>query len=317
MNKTNLLIITLVSILVSACTGVSVEKAKIKTAQDSVSYVIGADYGTGISEQMETFPGGMNSDEFLKAFIASFKGEESAITVEDSRTYIMNYVQAAQAAEADSTGDSTASAPTNIDSVSYIVGVDYGSGISEQMVSFPGGMNEVAFLEAFVTTFNGDSAKLKIEDSRNFIMEYVNKAQAIVDAESAGDVAAAAAEGIKFLEENAKKEGVVTTASGLQYTVISEGTGAKPTTESTVSVHYHGTLLDGTVFDSSVERDAPASFGVSQVIKGWTEGLQLMSVGSKYKLYIPSELAYGANPPGKTIPANAVLIFEVELLEIL
>ena len=255
----------------------------------------------------------MNSDEFLKAFIASFKGEESAITVEDSRAYIMAYVQAAQAAEA----DSTASAPTNTDSVSYIVGVDYGSGISEQMVSFPGGMNNVAFLEAFVTTFNGDSVKLKIEDSRNYIMEYVTKAQAIVDAENAGDVAAAAAEGIKFLEENAKKEGVTTTASGLQYTVMTEGTGAKPTTESTVSVHYHGTLLDGTVFDSSVERNTPASFGVTQVIKGWTEALQLMPVGSKYKLYIPSELAYGANPPGATIPANAVLIFEVELLEIL
>lgn len=317
MNKNNLLIITLVSILVSACTGVSVEKAKIKTAQDSVSYVIGADYGTGISEQMETFPGGMNSEEFLKAFIASFKGEEAAITVEDSRSYIMTYVQAAQAAEA----DSTATAPMNKDSVSYIVGVDYGSGISEQMGSFPGGMNNVAFLEAFVTTFQGDSAKLKIEDSRTFIMEYVQKAQAIADAENAGENAAAAAaasaEGLKFLEENGKKEGVITTASGLQYLVMKEGTGAKPTTESTVSVHYHGTLLDGTVFDSSVERNTPASFGVTQVIKGWTEALQLMPVGSKYKLFIPSELAYGANPPGGTIPPNAVLIFEVELLDIL
>lgn len=317
MNKNNLLIIALVSILVSACTGVSVEKAKIKTIQDSVSYVIGIDYGSGISEQMGTFPGGMNNDEFLKAFVTSFKGEESEITVEDSRTYIMNYVQAAQAAEA----DSTASAPANQDSVSYIIGVDYGTGIAEQMGEFPGGMNNTAFLEAFVTSFNGDSSKLEIEDSRTFIMEYVQEAQAIVDAESAEENAAAAAaasaEGLKFLAENATKDGVVTTTSGLQYKVMTEGTGPKPTTESSVSVHYHGMLIDGTVFDSSVERNTPASFGVTQVIKGWTEALQLMPVGSKYTLYIPSELAYGANPPGGTIPPHAVLIFEVELLEIL
>ena len=313
MNKNNLLIIALVGILASACTtNFPVEKAKIKTTQDSVSYVIGIDYGSGISEQMETFPGGMNNDEFLNAFIASFKGEEATITVEDSRTYIMDYVQAAQASDE----DSTVSAPSNMDSVSYIVGADYGSGISEQMSSFPGGMNNTAFLEAFVTAFQGDSSKLEIEDARTFIMDYVNKAQVGADAEKAEANAAAAAEGIKFLEENAKKEGITTTASGLQYKVLTKGTGAKPTTESTVSVHYHGTLLDGTVFDSSVERNEPASFGVTQVIKGWTEALQLMNVGSKYTLYIPSELAYGANPPGGTIPPNAVLIFDVELLEI-
>lgn len=312
--KNNLIILSLAALLAS-CTGVSVEKAKIKTEKDSVSYILGSDYGTGISEQMETFPGGMNSDEFLKAFITSFKGEEAAVTVEDSRTYIMTYVQAAQAAETDTTSEDFS--PANKDSVSYIVGTDYGSGIAEQMETFPGGMNNVAFLEAFVTGFNGDSARIKVADARQFIMNYVETAQVADQAAAAEKNAAAAEEGVKFLEENAKAEGVTTTASGLQYKVINTGTGAKPTTASQVSVHYHGSLIDGTVFDSSVDRGTPATFGVTQVISGWTEALQLMSVGDKWTLYIPAELAYGANPPGATIPANAVLLFDVELLEIL
>jgi FKBP-type peptidyl-prolyl cis-trans isomerase len=118
------------------------------------------------------------------------------------------------------------------------------------------------------------------------------------------------------LAENAKKEGVVVTESGLQYEVLVEGTGAKPTTRDTVKVHYHGTLVDGTVFDSSVVRDQPATFGVTQVIKGWVEGLQLMKVGSKYKFTIPANLAYGDNGAGASIPPKSALIFEVELLDI-
>lgn len=121
--------------------------------------------------------------------------------------------------------------------------------------------------------------------------------------------------GEKFLEENAKKAGVVTTASGLQYEVIKKGTGALPTDTSRVKVHYTGTLIDGTVFDSSVERNEPAVFGVNQVIKGWTEALKLMPVGSKYKIYVPQQLGYGAQESGKIKPFSA-LIFEVELLSI-
>ena len=123
------------------------------------------------------------------------------------------------------------------------------------------------------------------------------------------------AEGEKYLAQNALKEGVTTTESGLQYEVITMGNGPKPTAESTVKVHYHGTLIDGTVFDSSVERGEPISFPLNGVIKGWTEGLQLMPVGSKFKFYIPQELAYGANNMGQ-IPPYSTLIFEVELLGI-
>ena len=124
-------------------------------------------------------------------------------------------------------------------------------------------------------------------------------------------------EGADFLAANGKKEGIKTTASGLQYQVLKSGDGPKPKKTDTVTTHYHGTLIDGTVFDSSVERKQPASFGVSQVIAGWTEALQMMQVGDKWRLFVPSDLAYGLSPrPGGKIGPNAVLIFEVELLSI-
>ncbi len=123
-------------------------------------------------------------------------------------------------------------------------------------------------------------------------------------------------QGKDFLTQNAQKEGVVTLASGLQYEVLTEGKGAKPKAGDTVKVHYHGTLLDGKVFDSSVQRGEPAIFGVTQVIRGWVEALQLMPVDSKWKLFIPSDLAYGAQGAGKDIGPHTTLIFEVELIEI-
>lgn len=122
--------------------------------------------------------------------------------------------------------------------------------------------------------------------------------------------------GKKFLEENAKKEGVKTTPSGLQYAVIREGTGPKPTATSTVEVHYEGRLLNGAIFDSSYARKETISFPLNRVIPGWTEGLQLMPTGSKYRLYIPSELAYGSRGAGADIPPNSTLIFDVELISI-
>jgi FKBP-type peptidyl-prolyl cis-trans isomerase FklB len=123
--------------------------------------------------------------------------------------------------------------------------------------------------------------------------------------------------GNSFLADNKKQPGVIELPSGLQYSVINEGTGAKATAKNQVKVHYTGTLIDGTVFDSSVARGEPATFGVTQVISGWVEGLQLMSKGAKYKFFIPSNLAYGAQGAGKVIGPHATLIFEVELLEIM
>ncbi len=124
------------------------------------------------------------------------------------------------------------------------------------------------------------------------------------------------AEGEKFLVENAKREGVVVLESGLQYEIMTEGEGEKPTIDDKVTTHYHGTLINGSVFDSSVQRGQPASFPVAGVIKGWTEALQLMAVGSKWKLFIPSDLAYGAQGAGQAIAPHSTLVFEVELISI-
>ncbi len=320
--KNNLIVLSLGALLASCTGGVTVEKAKIENAKDSASYIVGLDYGVGISQQMETFPGGMATETFLKAFVEAFQGKEAKITVENGQQYVADYIEEVNILLEDTT--KTESDLVNKDSVSYVIGADYGSGIAGQIESFPGGMNTVAFLDAFVSGFNGDSAKFKVklEEPREYFMNYLT----VVEKEEAAKAEAEAAElaktdsvaiaGRAFLEANAKAEGVVTTASGLQYKVITEGKGATPTAESAVKVHYHGTLIDGTVFDSSVDRGEPASFGVTQVIAGWTEALQLMSVGSKYILYIPYELAYGSNGAG-SIPPFSALVFEVELLEIL
>ena len=124
------------------------------------------------------------------------------------------------------------------------------------------------------------------------------------------------AEGEKFLAENAKREGVVVLESGLQYEIMTKGDGEKPTIDDKVTTHYHGSLINGSVFDSSVQRGQPASFPVAGVIKGWTEALQLMAVGSKWKLFIPSELAYGEQGAGQAIAPHSTLVFEVELISI-
>ncbi|UZE98089.1 FKBP-type peptidyl-prolyl cis-trans isomerase [Alkalimarinus alittae] len=138
----------------------------------------------------------------------------------------------------------------------------------------------------------------------------MEKQRALSDAQSQ--------KGVAFLAENAKREGVTSTESGLQYEVITQGSGEgeSPAPTDIVSVHYHGTLIDGTVFDSSIERQQPAEFPLNAVISGWTEALQLMKVGDKWKLYLPAEIAYGARSPSPKIPANSALVFEVELLDI-
>ncbi len=148
------------------------------------------------------------------------------------------------------------------------------------------------------------------------LMEAFSALQKRAEERMAEANAKAAEAGKKFLEENAKREGVKTTASGLQYEVIKSAEGPQPTADDIVTVHYEGTLTDGAVFDSSIKRGTPIDLPVGGVIPGWVEGLQLMHVGEKYKLYIPSDLAYGEQSPSPLIPANSVLVFELELLDI-
>ena len=166
--------------------------------------------------------------------------------------------------------------------------------------------------QGLVNGMKGSNIQMTAEEAQTYLNATMQKLQEKRMQEQNGPNKAA---GEVFLKENAKKAGVVTTASGLQYEVIKKGTGALPNDTSGVKVHYHGTLIDGTVFDSSVDRGEPAVFGVNQVIKGWTEALKLMPVGSKYKLYIPQELAYGSQSMGNIKPFSA-LIFEVDLIGI-
>lgn len=200
---------------------------------------------------------------------------------------------------------------TQIDSASYAIGVLVGANNKQQLENAPEGdkMNIEIMAAAFRTASLGEDQLLTQEEANNVVRSYFENAGNRVAQENLE-------EGNAFLEQNKSREGVVTTESGLQYEVLTEGTGEKPTAQDRVRVHYHGTLIDGTVFDSSVDRGEPAVFGVGQVISGWTEALQLMPVGSKWKVYIPSELGYGERGAGGDIGPNAALIFEVELLEI-
>lgn len=159
--------------------------------------------------------------------------------------------------------------------------------------------------------------KMSQEEYSNTMQLCQQKMRAAAQEKAAAVAAKMKAEGEAFLTENGKKPGVKTTASGLQYEVLSEGTGKQPVAADTVRVHYTGKLLDGTVFDSSVERGEPAEFGLTQVIAGWTEGLQLMKTGSKFRFFIPADLAYGEHGAGGSIPPQATLIFDVELLAVL
>jgi FKBP-type peptidyl-prolyl cis-trans isomerase FklB len=190
-------------------------------------------------------------------------------------------------------------AQSTMDSLSYSVGVVLGKSLKQQGIDQ---VDAVSLARAIEDYLGGKDLAIDERSAGQNVNKYLREKQA-----GAGEA---------FLAENGKREGVTTTASGLQYEVLKEGDGPKPKSNQKVTVHYHGTLIDGTVFDSSVERGRPASFGVTQVIQGWVEGLQLMSKGSKYKFYIPYNLAYGERGAPPKIQPYAALIFEVELLDI-
>lgn len=202
-----------------------------------------------------------------------------------------------------------------MDKLSYSLGL----GIGQQLLQM--GLKDTLVIEDFAASITdvlqGNDLKVSNAAAQQLIQEFFSKMEAErkAAAEEAGK--AAKEEGVKFLAENAKKEGITVTASGLQYEVLTEGTGAQPKATDTVRCHYEGRLLDGTVFDSSYKRNEPADFGLQQVIAGWTEGVQLMSEGSKFRFYIPYMLAYGEGGAGGMIPPFAALIFDVELIKVL
>ncbi|WP_294532271.1 FKBP-type peptidyl-prolyl cis-trans isomerase [uncultured Bacteroides sp.] len=263
-------------------------QAKLKTDVDSLSYSIG-----------------MVQTQGLQNYLVGRLGVDTA--------YIADFIK----------GVNDGTEKTSKRDVAYLAGLQIGQQISNQMVKginqelFAGDSTKTISKENFLAGFIAGTLENHGVMTMDQADMYTRTAMETIKAKAVAEkYAEYKAENEKFLADNKTKEGVKTTASGLQYKVIKEGKGEIPTETSRVKVHYKGTLIDGTEFDSSYKRNEPATFGVNQVIKGWTEALKLMPVGSKWELYIPQELAYGDRQTGGQIKPFSTLIFEVELLDI-
>ena len=263
-------------------------QAKLKTDVDSLSYSIG-----------------MVQTQGLQNYLVGRLGVDTA--------YIADFIK----------GVNDGTEKTSKRDVAYLAGLQIGQQISNQMVKginqelFAGDSTKTISKENFLAGFIAGTLENHGVMTMDQADMYTRTAMETIKAKAVAEkYAEYKAENEKFLADNKTKEGVKTTASGLQYKVIKEGKGEIPTETSRVKVHYKGTLIDGTEFDSSYKRNEPATFGVNQVIKGWTEALKLMPVGSKWELYIPQELAYGDRQIGGQIKPFSTLIFEVELLDI-
>ena len=202
-----------------------------------------------------------------------------------------------------------------MDKLSYALGLNIGHQLKE--MGLRDRLAVADYAAAIDDVLKGNTLQIGLDEATNLLNDFFTRLeqQQRAAAEAAGAEAKSAGE--RFLAENAKRPNVVVTPSGLQYEVLNEGTGRSPKATDTVRCHYHGTLIDGTVFDSSYQRNQPADFGLNQVIAGWTEGVQLMKEGGKYRFYLPYHLAYGEHGAGNTIPPYAALVFDVELLKVL
>lgn len=329
-------IISLGSYLTS-CNGISTSNPSLVSANDSLSYAFGEDlYNQGIGNFL--LRSGLIKDTMaIRGSFSTAIANESDPTKKAALEKVMkvqidsiNKINSKALAELARGLKEGLTAPEA--QQAYITGISMGNQIATQMV---GGfekqlgdstkLDKDLVLSAIVNGLTGK--KSRTENPSAIVQQRMNASQVKQEAARAKEMAAqeeklkaenagAIEAGKKFLEENKTKAGVVTLPSGLEYKIIKTGTGPKPTAESFVEVHYHGTLIDGTVFDSSVERNKTAKFGVNQVIPGWTEILQLMPVGSKWIVYVPYELGYGAHGAGDKIPPFSTLIFEIELLAI-
>ena len=201
-----------------------------------------------------------------------------------------------------------------MDKVSYALGLGIGRQLSQMGA---GELNIDDFAQAIKDVIAGEKLKVSDSEAQTIVQDFFKKQEEKQRAAAAEAGKAAREAGEKYLAENAKKEGVVTLPSGLQYKVLTEGNGKKPKATAKVKCHYEGMLIDGTLFDSSIQRGEPATFPLNGVIAGWTEGLQLMAEGSKYRLFIPYNLGYGERGAGASIPPYAALVFDVELIEVL
>ena len=200
-----------------------------------------------------------------------------------------------------------------MDKLSYALGIGIGSQLAGMGAKE---LNIDDFAQAIKDVISGSELKVDNAEAQTLVQNFFQEQEVKQQAAAAEAGKAAKAAGEAFLAENGKKDGVVTLPSGLQYQVLKEGNGKKPSATDQVVCHYEGTLIDGTVFDSSYQRNQPATFGLNQVIPGWTEGVQLMQEGAKYRFFIPYKLAYGERGAGAQIPPFATLVFDVELIEV-
>lgn len=336
MKKINLLALCAIvvgSVMLVSCGGNSTPKASLKTDVDSISYAYGvnlADQGLmQYLEQLGVVESPTNIEYEYQMKISAADSTEKVTLQKEMKTKIdsLNKANAPKLnqflkglKEAVNAGEEKSS---------YIQGLSIGNQISQQMIpqfssiifaaDTTKKVNIDQLISGLVGTLKNENLAISKLEAGDFVQSKMEAAQEESQRKNEEDLKIEYKDDIeageKFLSENAEREEVVALPSGLQYEVIKKGTGAIPTDNDQVKVHYHGTLLDGTVFDSSVDRNEPAVFGVTQVIPGWTEALKLMPVGSKWKVYVPYNLAYGADDRG-TIKPFSTLIFDVELLAI-
>ena len=336
MKKINLLALCAIvvgSVMLVSCGGNSTPKASLKTDVDSISYAYGvnlADQGLmQYLEQLGVVESPTNIEYEYQMKISAADSTEKVTLQKEMKTKIdsLNKANAPKLnqflkglKEAVNAGEEKSS---------YIQGLSIGNQISQQMIpqfssiifaaDTTKKVNTDQLISGLVGTLKNENLAISKMEAGDFVQKKMEEAQEESQRKNEEDLKIEYKDDIeageKFLSENAEREEVVALPSGLQYEVIKKGTGAIPTENDQVKVHYHGTLLDGTVFDSSVDRNEPAVFGVNQVIPGWTEALKLMPVGSKWKVYVPYNLAYGADDRG-TIKPFSTLIFDVELLAI-
>ncbi|MBI9068145.1 MAG: FKBP-type peptidyl-prolyl cis-trans isomerase [Salinivirgaceae bacterium] len=317
----NLLIAVLFGGTIFSCT-TSNNGGAITTEKDSVSYFVGNLEGDRIRKSFEMGSADtlINFDLYIKAFTDGSLEKEFKMDPDSNEVFIQNFIKDLRAAMQQSQTDSTFTTSafrfesSRLDSVSYLLGANMGKYMTKNFKEQ--GIDTILEMklmyEGFVSTIKKEALRIDAEDKQMMVRSYFI---ALQEADMMNKFGENKAAGEEFLAKNKALEAVTVTASGLQYEVLKEGNGVKAAAKNTVKVHYHGTLVDGTVFESTVEKNEPATFGVTQVIPGWIEGLQLMSVGSKYKFFIPYDLAYGTRDQGNIKPYS-MLIFEIELLEI-
>jgi len=284
------------------------DKTILTTDRERVSYMVGMD----VAESLAAVSPDIDLAEFARALGNAMAGQPPLISEAEAAALAPALNQRAAARGGGRIpGMAPGSVPPEVDPGK--VGLMIGASVGQQLGNVADDVELPILIQAIRTVFASETPLLDPVQREQARAWYAQQAQA--RAKQAGDNNRQA--GQEFLAVNKGKHGVFTTGSGLQYSVLRNSNGPRPNHSSRVRVHYHGTLLDGTVFDSSVQRGEPAEFALNQVIAGWTEGLTLMPVGSKYRFWIPSELAYGGNGSPPVIGPNSVLIFEVELLDIL